>query len=93
MVDGMSHGLGSQSEPTCIFWLNGSSISFGWPAKKTLVRKSFWNRANEAVGFLLGKRGDGINFSPSPIIVVRDFGIEVVGLVRSCMATLEGREK
>ena len=93
MVDGISQGLGSHSEPTCIFGLNGSSARWDLPEKKTLVRKSFWNRAKEVVGFLFGERGVGINLSPRPMIVVRDFGISVVGLVRLCNATLVGREK
>jgi len=93
MVSGMYHRSGSQSDPTCILGFYGSSVTcFGRPAKKTLLRRSFYIRANEVVGFLFGKQGDGINFRPSPIIVVRDLGIDVVGLVRSCIATLEGRE-
>ena len=60
MVTGMYHSFRSQSDPTCILGLYGSSvIGFGRPAKKTLVRRYFWNRANEAVGFLFGKRGVG----------------------------------
>ena len=34
----------------------------------------------------------GINLSPRPMIVVRDFGISVVGLVRLYRVILVGRE-
>jgi len=91
IVDGMSQGLGSQSDPMWIFGLYSSSETRGLPEKNTFVRRSLWNREKDAVGFLFGLRGVGQNLRPRPTIVVRCLGITVVTSVRSCMERLDGR--
>ena len=49
-------------------------------------------REKESGIFLLGRRGTGMNFNPSPMMFLREPGTWVCGRVRSCMVILDGRE-
>ena len=92
MSVGICHGLGIHLELTWSFGLKISSEVMGLPAKYTFVWKSLVKREKESGIFLLGRRGTGMNFNPSPMMFLREPGTWVCGRVRSCMVILDGRE-
>ena len=71
---GISHGFGAQSESTWSLGLNTSSETRGLPEMYTFVWKYFLNRAKDSGILRLGRRGTGINFSPSPMMFLGSRG-------------------